>query len=276
MSRGGQRHDGRPVWREGDAALLAEMLTAEAVWVASSVAGGIVTAVAACLAGRNLAAVRRLPDTGGRERRVVVPLGQMRAVDGVLLEQLVRLAGAAPVLVGTAAACEADELAAFLAAGAAAALWLEPEAGAGPMEMARFVWTCRAAAAPAIVVTGARTGVLSVLDAGATLAIVDGASYGVADAGVIAGQADLVAACRGQERGIGALFRADSERALAILAAVRRAAGEGDPRMAWPTAADAAQARRLEAASAGQGADAGTASGAEEKAGPAMSAPNRT
>lgn len=207
------------------AARLARLLAAEAALACSSLAGAVLVAAAACVAGDDLAAVLRLPDAGGRERRVVLPRRQVRALDGVPVLQLLRLAGAEPVEVGTARACGADELAALLAAGAAAGLCL-PGAASGD-GLPGFAWACRAAGVPALVVCGEGGGPapLAALDAGADLALAGtGFLPGAPGAGLILGRVDLVRRCALQGRGLGALVAADAATLGAVLAAAATAA----------------------------------------------------
>ena len=213
-------------------ALLARLLTAEGACACSSQAGALLVAVAASIAGQDLAAVLQLPDAGGRVRRVVVQRSQAIAIGGVALPQLVRLAGAVLVEVGDADGCHQDELAATLAGGAAAGLHIERDgsADARGVGMARFVWECRKAGVPSVVALVGSTGPLAALDAGADLVVLDIArAYGGLPAGVIAGRADLIAACALQTRGLGALFATSSDVLAATIATIRAASGGPPP-----------------------------------------------
>ena len=174
----------------------------------------------------------QLPDAGGRVRRVVVQRSQVVAIGGVALPQLVRIAGAVLVEVGDADGCHQDELAATLAGGAAAGLHIERDgpADARGVGMARFVWECREAGVPSVVALVGSTGPLAALDAGADLVVLDMArAYGGLPAGVIAGRADLIAACALQARGLGALFATSSDVLVATIATIRAANGGPPP-----------------------------------------------
>jgi L-seryl-tRNA(Ser) seleniumtransferase len=205
-------------------AKLARLLTAEASLACRSLPGAVLMAIGGCIAGPDLAAVLRLPEVGGRERRVVLQRGQVRALEGAPLLQILRLVGAEPVEVGDAT----DELAAFLAAGAAAGLWLAGQTASGsPVDLPGFVWACRTAGVPSVVVCAEPTGPLAALDVGADLALADSAAlHGGPAAGLILGRSDLVRRCAIQERGIGALFPTDEATLAAIVAAVEAAAGD--------------------------------------------------
>jgi seryl-tRNA(Sec) selenium transferase len=204
---------------------LARLLTAEAAWLCRSPAAAVAVAVAGCVAGMDLAVVRGLSEAARRERRVVLPRGQVVELGGVSVLQLLRLAGAQPVEVGTVERCAVDELAAALAGGAAAGLYVD--GGPTPVGMAPFVWECRTAGVPALVAGAGAGGPLAALDAGADLLVLDVARcYGGPPAGLVVGRGDLVAACALQEQGIGALFRPDPETVAATLDTVRAAAAD--------------------------------------------------
>jgi len=181
-------------------------------------------AIGGCIAGPDLAAVLRLPEVGGRERRVVLQRGQVRAIEGAPLLQILRLVGAQPVEVGTTTACAADELEAILAEGAAAGLYL---AGPPLVGLPGFVWACRSAGVPSVVVGDGTLSPLAALDAGADLVLVDPAPlHGGPSAGLVLGRSDLVRCCALQERGLGALFPAEEATLDAVVAAVAAAAGD--------------------------------------------------
>jgi D-glucosaminate-6-phosphate ammonia-lyase len=206
-------------------AALARLLTAEAACLCSSPAAAVAVAVAGRVAGMDLAAVRGLPEVAGRERRVVLPRGQVVELGGLSVLQLLRLGGAQPVEVGTVERCAAEELAAVLAGGAAAGLYVD--GGPAPVGMAPFVWECRGAGVPALVVGVGAGSPLAALDAGADLLVLDVRQcHGGPPTGLIVGRGDLVAACALQEQGIGALFRPDPGAVAATLEAVRAAAAD--------------------------------------------------
>lgn len=215
-------------------ATLAHLLAAEGVCACSSQAGALLVAVAASMAGGDLTAVLRLPDGGEHERRVVVQRAHMVEIGGVLLAQLLRLAGVVPVEVGAVDGCRQDELAAALADGAAAGVHVERDgpADAHGVGIAGFVWACREAGVQSIVVLVGSTGPLAALDAGADLVVLDVAhAFGGPACGLIAGRADRIAACALQGRGLGALFGTSADVLAAVVAAIRAA---GDDRARQP------------------------------------------
>jgi seryl-tRNA(Sec) selenium transferase len=207
---------------------LAGLLAAEAAHGWRTLAGAVVTAAAACITGEDLGTVLRLPETGGRERRVVVQRGQVIELEGVSLLQLLRFAGAVPVEIGAARACPADALAAALAEGAAAGLLVATDAGEGGLvALAPFVWACREAGVPAVVIAGCPPMPLTALDAGADLVLFDAARIaGAPAAGLVVGRGGLVRASALQERGIGAHLRGDAETMAACASALAAAAAD--------------------------------------------------
>jgi L-seryl-tRNA(Ser) seleniumtransferase len=211
--------------RDDPLATLARLLTAEAAYVRGSPAGALLVAVAAAITGGDAAAALGLPDAAGRERRVVVQRGQMVELGGLSLARLLRFAGAVPVEAGTVERCPAEEVAALLADGPAAGLFVERADSAGLVGLAEFVWACRRSGVPALALPAGAP--LAALDAGADLVIVDLAhAYGGAGLGLIAGRADLIAACAVQEAGVGALFPATPTAVAEAVALVRAAAAD--------------------------------------------------
>lgn len=183
------------------AELVARLLTAEAALVCRPFAGAMALACGAA---------------GGR---VAVPRGHMVRIGDLPVPELLRLTGSMPVGVGDADGFEAGELAA-----AAPAVLLVADRIA-PTELAAALWACRSAGAVAVVAAGATMGPLALLDGGADLVLLDVARHhGGPTTGVVAGGAELVAAC-GRQR-IGALFRAHPDELAGTLAALKAAAGD--------------------------------------------------
>lgn len=186
----------------GTAELVARLLTAEAALVCRPFAGAV--ALAAVAAG------------GGT---VAVPRSHMVQVGDLPLPELLRLTGTVPVGVGDVDGFAAGELAA-----AAPAVLLIADRMA-PAELAAALWACRSAGVLSVVAAGATMEPLALLDGGADLVLLDVARHhGGPATGVIAGGAELVAACARQR--IGALFRADADELAGTLAALKAAAGD--------------------------------------------------
>jgi L-seryl-tRNA(Ser) seleniumtransferase/D-glucosaminate-6-phosphate ammonia-lyase len=108
--------------------------------------------------------------------------------------------------------------------------------------MAGFVWACRQAGVPALaLLAGAEPGPPAALDAGADLVLLDPAiTWSGPQAGLLAGRASLVEACRLQERGLGALFRPHPGTLAGVLATARAAAADLAAGRAFPEPTGAA------------------------------------
>lgn len=205
---------------------VARLLTAEAAYLCRSLEAALVVTAAGCIAAPDPAEATT-PRPAGQENRILVPRRQVVRLGELSILQLLRFVGGSPVEVGTAEGWAVDELAVALRQGAAAGLFVigddPPVAEQG--DMARFVWTCRKAGMPAVVLIAAKASPLAALDAGADLVLLDPARcHGGSEAGIVAGRTDLVRKVAGQERGIGALFRPAAETTAQVLGALAAAA----------------------------------------------------
>lgn len=192
-------------------AVLAERLEAEGALLAASLAAATVWATAGLLGPG---------DKGGR---VVLPLAHLARLDGAPLAELIRLAGGEPRAIGTVRDCPEAELARALADRPAAALLLVDPELPEVLAPARFLWLCRQAAVPALILDPASGRWAAWADGGAALVVLDaGALLGV-EAGILAGTAEAIAACRAAEAA-SAAFHAPPTLRAALAGAL--AAGE--------------------------------------------------
>ncbi|MFI6055992.1 aminotransferase class V-fold PLP-dependent enzyme [Streptomyces violascens] len=209
---------------------LARFAGAEAGAVVHCTASAITLAVAAAMTGDSPERIAALPDTTGMPSAVVLPAGHTVNY-GHPIVQAVRLAGAVPVVVGTEEGCTLDDVAAGLARPDVACLLLVSSRlvrGAG-VELSEAVTLAHHRGVP-VVIDGAaqdfRAGEL--LLTGADLVTVSGQKYlGSPTAGLVVGRAELVAAVRAQEQGIGRAMKASKEAVVGVLAALE-ARGELD------------------------------------------------
>ena len=85
---------------------IARLTGAEAGFVASSAAGGIIVSVAAAITGSRLLAIDRLPlDTTGLKTEVIMQYGH-NAAYGNSIDQAIRQAGGKPVFAGSVSATQ--------------------------------------------------------------------------------------------------------------------------------------------------------------------------
>lgn len=216
---------------------------AEAGAVTHCAAASITLAVAAAMAGSDPARIAALPDVGGMPHRVVLPAGH--AVNyGQPIEQAVRLAGAMPVL--------AEDPVAELGHPDTAALLLVSSrlTHGAPVDLAVLVAAAHARGLPAILDGAAQDWrIPELLATGADLLLVSGQKYLAAPtAGLVMGRADLVAALRAQEKGIGRAMKASKEAIAGVLAAIEEREAL-DP-VAWRAGQERKLARFLEGATA--------------------------
>jgi D-glucosaminate-6-phosphate ammonia-lyase len=192
-----------------DEAALATALEADAACLFSDWAGALVCAVAACIAGEDLAAMRALPDTDGRPDRIVLQRGHVVDLDGGSLLQLIRLGGGRALEAGAVDRCDPEELEVVLRRPeVAAGLFVAAgEARAGLLGLAEFAWACRQAGRPCLTAILDGTPAPAVIDAGASLVVLDRTALGGPPCGIAAGEAVLLRAVRAQRQGVGRAFR---------------------------------------------------------------------
>ena len=218
---------------------LAAFHEAEAGLLTHCTAASLTVAAAACLAGTDMAAVRRLPDTSGLARdRILLMRGQ--DVDfGGLVSQVLRASGAGISAVGGVGRCSEAELDAALAdPRLAGALFLDSPGidSDGLPDLPLFLHLCRQHGVPAIVDAAHRASAVPFLDAGADLVLLSAQkALGGPTAGILVGRADRIAACRAQMAGLGRAAKPTKEAVAGVLAALEAfpaEAAERDRRLA--------------------------------------------
>lgn len=202
--------------------IIAQVTGAEAGVVTGCTAAGIAVCVAAAMTGTDLAKVEQLPDTTGMKRRVVLQKGH-EVNFGANVSQMIRLAGATVIEIGTATSCAVFQLEAALTEDTAAALYVlsHHTVQSGMIELKTFCSVCRSRGVPVIVDAAAEYDWPGMIAAGATAVIISAqkAAAGTT-AGVIAGSAAFVHACYYQDRGIGRAMKAGKESIAGAMAAL--------------------------------------------------------
>jgi uncharacterized pyridoxal phosphate-dependent enzyme len=203
---------------------VAELTGAEAGTLTHCAAASITVSVAAAMAGCDPARIAALPDTRGMRDRVVLPAAH--AVDyGHPLLTDIRLAGATPVLAGSAASCSIGDIEAALTdPGVACLLLVSSRLVQGePIDLKAAVAAAHRCGVPAIIDAAAQDlRMAEVLGTGADLVLLSAQKYLAAPtAGLIVGRRLLVQACRAQERGIGRAMKATKEAICGVLAALQ-------------------------------------------------------
>jgi len=230
--------------QEAAGAAIARLSGGEAGAVTHCVAAGITLSVAAAMAGGAAARVAALPDTTGMPTRVVIPAGHV--IDyGHSILQAIRLAGATPVVAGSEQRCTIEDLEAELAHGetahgeTACLLLVSSRLTRGEaVDLAGAVAAAHRRGLPAIIDGAAQDlRIAALLATGADLVLVSAQKYLAAPtAGLVIGRADLVAAVRAHEKGIGRAMKASKEAICGVLAAIEERQAT-DP-AAWRRAQD--------------------------------------
>jgi len=203
---------------------LADWSGAPAGAVTHCVSAGITMAVAAAMAGDAPQAVAALPDSRGLPDKVVLPAGHVVDYGHPILTDI-RLAGATPVLAGSAQHCSLNDLEQALAQDAVACLLLVSSrlVQGETVDLAGAVALAHARGVPAVIDGAAQDmRVTELLATGADAVLASAHKYLAAPtAGLVVGTADFVRAFRAQENGIGRAMKAGKEAIVGVLAALQ-------------------------------------------------------
>src|SRR5712691_240530 len=204
---------------------IAEATGAEAGCVTSSAASGIAIAAAACMTGADLSKIARLPDTDGLANEIV--LQQAHDVNfGAPISQMIRVAGARVVRIGTANHCDAFHLRGALSPRTAAVLYVVNGAVSSPddlLSLEQCVAIAGAAGVPVVVDAAAEPDVRPFIGVGASIVIASGhKAMGAPTSGLLCGRKALIRACYLQNWGIGRAMKVGKEGIAGLIAAVER------------------------------------------------------
>ncbi|WP_326687468.1 MULTISPECIES: DgaE family pyridoxal phosphate-dependent ammonia lyase [unclassified Streptomyces] len=187
-------------------------------------AAGIALAVAALIAGEDLARIERLPDPGDRPHEVILQKGH--AVHfGAPVRQMIALGGGSPVEVGAANKVRREHVAQAIGERTAALLYVQSHHAVhkGMLPLAELVALGREHGIPVIVDAAAEEDLRAWPATGADLVIYSGGkAIGGPTSGMVCGSAPLIAACRAQYAGIGRPMKVGKETVLGLVRAVRQ------------------------------------------------------
>ena len=224
-------------------AVIARVTGAEAGCVTSSCASGIVVAAAASMTGPYFGRIAQLPDTAGMPNEIVL----QKAHDvnfGAPIGQMLRLAGARVVEIGTSNHCDRFHLSAALNARTAAVVYVV--SGAVPAEahllsLGECLEACRPRGIRVIVDAAAQPDVRPFVQQGADLVLASGHKVlGAPTSGLICGVKSMVRACYLQNWGIGRAMKVGKEGIVGLMAALE----------AWERRDPQEECRRLDAVAA--------------------------
>ena len=204
-------------------AAIARLTGAEAGFVASSAAGGIVLAVAGAMTGTRLLAIERLPlDTTGLKTEVIMQFGH-NAAYGNSIDQAIRIAGGQPVFAGSVSSCAPYQVEEAITPNTAAGFYTVAHStiSYGMLTLPEFVAICHANGVPVIVDAAAEYDLRRFIAEGADIAIYSGHKFlGGPTSGIVAGRKDLVRAGYVQNRGVGRGMKVGKESIVGLIAAL--------------------------------------------------------
>ncbi|MSS72712.1 MAG: aminotransferase class V-fold PLP-dependent enzyme [Candidatus Latescibacteria bacterium] len=191
--------------------------------VTACTAAGLTLGVAASMTGKDLGKIAQLPDTTGMKDEVVLQKGH--AVNfGAPITQMIRLAGARPVEVGTINGTSEHHLKHALTDRTAAVMFVVSHHTVrfGCLPLKRVVEIAHEQGIPVIVDGAAQEAMIQqIIAAGADLAVCSGHKYlSGTTAGIVAGREDLVRAVNMQNRGIGRPMKVGKEGIVGAMAAL--------------------------------------------------------
>ena len=211
--------------QERAGSVIAEATGAEAGCVTASSAAGITLSVAAAMMGSDPGKIGQLPDPRGMPDQVVIQKGH--AVNfGAPIAQMIRLAGARVVEIGTINGASDFELEHALNPSTAAVVFVVSHHTVryGCIPLQRTVEIAHAHEVPVIVDGAAQSfNIRHIIETGVDLAICSGhKSLSGTTAGIVCGREELVQAVNLQNRGIGRPMKVGKEGIIEAMA-------DGDP-----------------------------------------------
>ena len=202
---------------------IADFAGAEAGFVTACSAAGITLSVAACMTGNDISKVLKLPDTVGMKNKVIIQKGH--AVNfGAMITQMIKLAGAVPIEVGSINNTKEEILDSALDESCAALLVVVSHHTAryGFVPLSKCVDIAHRKGIPVIVDAAAQCFNLNkMISAGADLVICSGHKYlSGTVSGLVCGKEDLIKAVVLQNFGIGRTMKVGKEGIFGLLAAI--------------------------------------------------------
>jgi len=196
---------------------------AEAGCVTACTAAGIALSVAATMTGKDPGKVSQIPDTSGMKSEVVLQKGH--AVNfGAPITQMVRLAGAKPIEVGTVNGASEHDIRHAIGHNTAAVLFTVSHHTTrfGSVPLKRVVEIAHEQGLPVIVDGAAQSFLIrEIVATGADLVICSGHKYlSGTTAGIVCGKKDLVDAVYAQNRGIGRPMKVGKEGIVGVMASL--------------------------------------------------------
>ncbi len=206
---------------------IAQLTQNEACYISSGAAAGLTLAAAACIAGRDPAAIRQLPDTTGLKNEIIIHKAHRNGYD-----HAVRQVGAKIVEIGYALGTAPWELEQAINEKTAAIFWFQGGmSGRGDLPLETVVEIANARGVPVVVDGAAQLPPVENLwrftQMGVALAVFSGGKdlHGPQSSGLVLGRKELIEACRvngSPNHSIGRPMKVGKEEMVGLLAAVKR------------------------------------------------------
>lgn len=202
--------------------VIAKLTGAEAGYVTSGAAAGIVIATAACLAGSDREKGTRLPDTTGMANEVII-----QAAHNIHWARMLKVAGAKVVVVGDTKKTTAQDIRKAITNKTVSlhfivSHWVYEQPSLVPLE--EYVKIAHECNLPVTVDAAAEYDIKKYIGAGGDLVIYSGGKEieGPNDTGFVCGKASLIKACQVQGELIGRPMKVSKEEVCALLTALER------------------------------------------------------
>jgi uncharacterized pyridoxal phosphate-dependent enzyme len=210
--------------RRAAGARIAARCGSEAACVTTGAAAGLCISVAAVLTGTDPDRIRRVPDRLDGPREVILQAGH-DVFFGAAVEQMIRLGGGVPVVVGSHERVDVSDVSGRLGAATACLVYVKSHHCIQERRVGfdAYLRLAHAARLPLIVDAAAEADLETCVAAGADLVTYSGGkAIGGPTCGFIAGRRALIEACELQNAGIARPMKVGKEQIMGLLAALDR------------------------------------------------------
>ena len=222
MSVAGQRQVEIAELQRAAGQAIAQSLGTEDAMVTAGAAAGIAIMVAALVAGTDPVRVEALPDPGDAPNEILIQAGHLVNF-GAPVKQMIAMGGGKAVSVGSVNQVHPAHLGAVTAGRTAGALFVQSHHAVqkGMLPLVDFIDVCQDLGTPVLLDAAAEEDLCRFAQSGVDLVTFSGGkAIGGPSSGIIAGRADLIAACRAQLSGIGRPMKVGKESIVGLVTAL--------------------------------------------------------
>lgn len=202
--------------------VIAKATGAEAGYITSGAAGGILLATAACIAGTDVIKIERLPDTTGMKNEVIV-----QANHYIRYIFMVKMAGAKVVTYGYINGpswTTPEQLRGTINEKTAAIFHVEAfhRHNRGAMPLDKVLSVSKEMGVPVIIDAAPESDLRKYISMGSDLVVYSGGKWilGPQSTGIIAGRKDLIQACEAQDWNLGRPLKVSKEEMVGLITAL--------------------------------------------------------